>query len=221
MGQLNEVLRAFNGDAFAEAREQAATLFELGATRAALMELELNQHLNALLAGGDDKQTIPVSNILDAHSEVHALTAYTDPGHIIDTFKNALANFVPGGRAAVIDSISILLSGVLKASLQDPNTHTEGKALYVVLADGPSLVRLDIKMWYSDVSSRALHRAAEKIVVVSAVKSTIDVTRLALNTFLSVYQRQLMSSSGSRVELTREIEDIAALFRALKRAHEA
>lgn len=221
MGQLKEVLSSFNGDAFSEAREQVETLFELGAARAALMELELNQHLNALLANDDGDQSIPVSSIIGAYSYVHAMTRYTDPNHIVATFRNALAKAVTVGRFRAIDSISVLLAESLKSALQDPNTHTEGKALYVVLADGQSLVRLDIKMWYADVPSHALHKAAEKIVVVSAVKSTIDVTRLALNTFLNVYQRQLRGGSVGGSELMREIEDIAALFRALKRIHEA
>lgn len=221
MGQLNEVLRAFNGDAFAEAREQAATLFELGAARAALMELELNQHLNALLADGSDNQTIPVSGIVESYSHVHALTRHTEATRIVDTFKNALAKAVTVGRFRAIDSISVLLAESLKSALQDPNTHTEGKALYVVLADRQSLVRLDIKMWYADVTSHALHEAAEKIVVVSAVKSTIDVTRLTLNTFLNVYQRQLRVGSLGGSELMREIEDIATFFRALKQSREA
>lgn len=52
--------------------------------------------------------------------------------------------------------------------------------MYYVAIDGLSPIRVDIKSWYCSVTASSIASKMEKIVVVVATKSIIDITRIDL-----------------------------------------
>lgn len=216
MGKIRDTLLSFTGDELADAREHVITLFQLGESRAQFFERDIKENLEATrLSSGDNKVT-PIANILEIHSEVHAYHSRLNSSVVAQTFKNALSALVAGGASNIIEGMGVLLAESLEAFLSETNANTAEKSTYIVMADGLSIVRIDIRLWYTNTTTHSTQKVFEKIVVVTAVKSVIDVAKINTAAFIALYQNQLRRLSRDANDMLREIEKMVALINKLK-----
>ncbi|GFM56071.1 hypothetical protein PSCICF_22490 [Pseudomonas cichorii] len=205
MGQMKEILESFTGDAAEEARQHINTLFQLGTVQGQLFENQIKSSLRTAGLAGADNQSIPISSIISQHSEVHAHTSTATDDHIIETIQGSLKNFVAGGSENVITGISALLQDALKTFFGESFADSKLQDDYLVMADGAALVRIDYRMWYYTVHAQSLQKSIERIVVMTAVKSAVDVVKIDLNTFICLYQEKL--NKAALITREKEKED--------------
>ncbi|GFM82721.1 hypothetical protein PSCICN_34130 [Pseudomonas cichorii] len=191
MGQMKEILESFTEDTAEEARQHVSTLFQLGTVQGQLFENQIKNSLRTAGLAGADNQSIPISSIISQHSEVHAHTSTAADDHIIETIQGSLKNFVAGGSENIITGISVLLQDALKTFLGESFADSKFQDDYLVMADGAALVRIDYRMWYYTVHAQSIQKSIERIVVMTAVKSAVDVVKIDLNTFICLYQEKL------------------------------
>ncbi|WP_419736093.1 hypothetical protein [Pseudomonas sp. COR18] len=214
MGQLKEALKLFNDEELENVREHVKTLFDLGKARATVAELELTNRLNTSL--GSDNQIVPISNIIDTYSEVHAYNPAVTDRQVLGAVMGPLEKIVAGGSARMRNVIGSQIADIIRTFLAHDEELTAGKDRYFVLTDGPSIVKLDLRIWATSVNASDIREKIQKILVISAVKSSIDIQKTNLNTFISLYQSQLSRSSLSPHEIIEEITQATEIIRALK-----
>ncbi|WP_017901820.1 hypothetical protein [Pseudomonas asplenii] len=214
MGQLKEALKLFNDEELENVREHVKTLFDLGKARAKVAELELTNRLNASPDG--DHQTVPISHIIDTYSAVHAYNSAVTDRQVLSVVMGPLEKIAAGGSARVRNVIGTQITDIIRAFLNHNEELAAGQDRYFVLTDGPSIIKLDLRIWATSVNARDIREKIEKILVVSAVKSSIDIQKINLNIFISLYQSQLSRSSLSPHEIIEEITQATEIIRVLK-----
>lgn len=214
MGSLRSAVKNFTGEdaGAAEAREYVKTLFELGKAKADLFEKEIKENLRT--AGRDDNRTVPIHAILDETKEIHAYTSAVTNAHIGEQVTRAMRGFVEGSTPSITKGVVDLVSGALGAFLGEEAAGMQEKSKYFVLSEGRSIIRVDYKMWSMDVMASSIRKKIEKILVVVAVKSSVRLQDLDLNTFISAYQYQMTHSNISGLEVVKELQQIQEIYKA-------
>jgi hypothetical protein len=202
-----------------DASELLDVLIGLAQAKADMFKMEIQQNLRT--AGTQDNPTIPIESILDDTTEIRAMT--TDSiDHLGTTVAEALGGFIgsgfdiasgqtEGGIKNIVSNIGSLISAGLKVFLGQSSGSENIMHRYYVLQQGFALVRVDLKCWSREVKAEALREKTQKIVVYVATRSSIDLTKVRFNTFLSVYQQQL-SGTLSKDEVKAALKDAKEIF---------
>ncbi len=90
---------------------------------------------------------------------------------------------------------------------------------YYIATEGLSIVRIDLIYWCRNIVSAGIMKHGEKSIVCTAVKSSVDLTKIDFNSFLSSYSAQLARCEFSDKQLKEEIINAQEIYTLLT-AHE-
>jgi hypothetical protein len=215
MSIVRDIVKQFDAsDELAQTqREVVESLAKLGESKAEFFDLKIQQSLRT--AGGADNQTVPISAILASKKEVRAYSS-TSAEHIADTVKKSLESFVAGSAKDIVDGVSGLISGALTIFLGEASAATGTIEEYYVLTEGLSVVRVDMKAWYQNVSAKGVYAKMERVSAVVAVKSTVDLAKIDFNTFLYLYQNQLQMAKLTKEQVTEALREAKEIYKAFQ-----
>lgn len=212
MSGVKNVIDSFDSsDEIAQVQKEAVeALASLGRSKAEVFKMEIEESLKS--AGNGSNLTVPVSSILRSLIDVRAYSS-SESGHIGNVVKNALGAFIGGTQESVIDGVGSLISDVLNIFLGKASASSGSIEEYYVATEGLSIIRIDIKAWYLNVSSQSIKTKMERIVSVVAIKSVVDLTRIDFSTFLYLYQEQLAGSGMDGQQLAEALAQAKKIYK--------
>ncbi|WP_265520312.1 hypothetical protein [Oerskovia flava] len=211
MSLIRDIVKQFDGsEELAQTqREVIESLARLGETKAELFDVRIQESLRG--AGGTNS-TVPITSILASKKEVHAFSS-TSVEHLADAVKSSLKSFVAGTSSDIIDGVGTLVSEALTAFLGGASASTGTIEEYYVVTEGLSIVRVDLKAWYQNVSAKSIYEKMERVSAFVAVKSTVDLSKIDFNTFLYLYQDQLSLARLPKEQITQALKDAKEIYR--------
>lgn len=202
-----------SGEVLQERREAISRLYDLGQSKADNFKLQIQESL--MSAGSIDNRTIPIESVVRKTAHVRAFNSSEASGmkeaigSILNVFMGGTSdtakNAVTSGMNFAIDS----LIGSSSAS----SGYTEE---YYVAVEGLSVIRVDMMAWYQNVEAASIKKVMEKLLVVVAVKSVVDISKVKFSTFLNLYQSQLAIGGGSKEAMIEEILFAKRVFKEYK-----
>lgn len=207
----NAIERAYQSKvAMAEQKDAICFLERLGEARA---EIFIRDIQASLMTAGEEKsnKTVPITFLLSSHREVRAFSA-SEIGNIGTAVSVALKSFLNSDKELIINGLSGVITDALKRFLGSDEASSDTIEMYFIATDGLSPVRIDIKAWYYSVTAESIRRSMERITTVVATKSSIDVTRIDLATFLFLFEHQFAPDAMSTDELAQAVNDAADVY---------
>lgn len=173
-------------DVSKDARDECAahldTLMALGQAKSQFYAEKINTSL--LGAGQGTDRTFPISTI---QSFIYQTKAYTSDNakNITDVVDKSIKGFVSGDSQS---AISTMVSGFVDILFGSSEGEESEVIRYCAILEGASMVRLDFAGWSRSVTSTALKSKCDKVSAFVLYRSIIDMSKVTLNDFISVYQ---------------------------------
>jgi hypothetical protein len=209
---FRDLLKEVSGDdqKAQEAKQILGVLAKLAEAKADIFEQQLKTTLRT--AGTDENLSIPVEAVLDSYVETSAYMN-NSPDVVQNTITTAIEKLAPGTKQDIVGGISQTLAkaigGFLGSSSASDTTVKEVK----VLAEGLSVIRLDILCWQYTVSAIGmLSQQIQSVSVLVMAKSAVDMNELGLNSFLNLYRTQL-EKEVSNETLGDAIDEVRRIYR--------
>lgn len=137
---------------------------------------------------------VPITCIMEQHEEYYAVVK--EGTDIIKNISDDFQTMFYNDKNIVTSVIGILqtaITAILEAT-QDKETQ---KKMYAVIAEYPSIVRYDFAIWNRPIASQGIMSYVKNALAVVAVKSSVDISKLQFNDFLSLYNPILKKAFGS------------------------
>jgi hypothetical protein len=142
-------------------------------------------------AGTAENRTVPIEAIIAVAEEHHAYAMDRLNTTIAQNVSAALKGFCSGSSDQIIDGVTSLISTALGAFLGQGEASEDSLHDYYLLTEGMSIIRVDLRSWRRKISVDGIVQNLEAVSAFSAVKSTVDLSKIRLNTFLHMYEKQL------------------------------
>lgn len=200
MASIQSIIDAFVGDdelAHVQ-RELVATLGQYAQSRADVFKTQIRASLTSR-----DYKLIPITAIVEDTGPIYAYTSQS-PDDIARVVLEVLVALVPAAPRDVVEGVSGVTTKKLVPFLTGASGPTSETGAYYVMTEGSSIVRLDYKAWYSNVTAPSVYEKIQRVAAFVGVKSTVDL-RIDLHTLLSVYQFQLIDAGLSRDQIERAL----------------
>lgn len=212
MAFIRDVIKSFDAsDELGKVqREAVEALAELGLSKAKNFELEITEKLQN--AGSGSNLTIPVTAVIRSLSDVRAYSA-SSAQYIGETVKKALKSFIKGTSEDIIGGVGEIMSGVISVFLGESAASSGEVSEYYVTTEGLSIVRIDMKVWYLNVSSKSIFEKMERVTAVVAVKSVVDLKKLDFATFLNLYQDMLNQTKLTTEQIKMALEQAKLIYK--------
>lgn len=194
----------------AEVKDALNLLYELSKQKADLYEERIARDLRN--AGTTENPTVPITVKLGSHQEIRATTSSTPDKDITDGINKALKDVLTGSKDGIIDGLTSLINTGLKAILGVGEGEEREEHTYFIATEGLSIIRLDLIYWCRRVTAKSITTYAEKSVVCTAVKSSVDVNKIDFNAFLAAYQAQLVRCHFSESQLEDELKNARRIY---------
>lgn len=216
MSIVRDIVKQFDGSEELAQTQRAVVeaLGNLGEAKADLYDKAIRESLRT--AGTEANPTVPITNILTSKKEVHAYTS-TSASHLSETVQTSLKAFMQGSADGVISGIGSLMTGALTVFLGEASSATGTIDEYYVATEGLSVLRLDLKAWYLNVSAKSVYEKMERVCAFVAVKSTVDLAKLDFNTFLYLYQNQLSLGNVRKEQIRAALDDATEIWAAFNK----
>ncbi|BAU26760.1 hypothetical protein DFP93_11130 [Aneurinibacillus soli] len=209
MGLIYNVFKEL--DTFSELGEMQKqliiTLDDLARSKATIFEQEIKESLLETT----ENRTIPINHITSKMTRIHTYTEESAK-HILENVKESLRNFVTKGNEKVIDEVGNLMSGEVTRFLNESGVNSNVLKRYYVMTEGESIIRIDLRGWYSEINIKSLANKIEKISAFVAVKSAVNLQALDYNAFLSVYQYQLSKSDLNLTDIKEALDEARQIY---------
>ena len=140
---------------------------------------------------------------------------------IIKETQAAIGKFISGGSQNILDGVGALLGTGINTLLGSGMGAQGQREDYFIALEGFAIVRLDVKSWFRKVEAKGITQQIESIMAFTAVKSSVDVNKISLNTFLQAYNYQLQKSKISELELLEAIKKAKEVYDLLKSSNRA
>lgn len=219
MGKLKDIIdKADKSQEVAEeVRESLNILMELS-------EMHMSNYYDALLADlkegkiGDPSQQlrVPITYVVKEYKEVRAVTKDTATDllpKILETVGQMVEDKSTDGILKGIGSIVQDALNTILGAGEGMETSTE---CYAVTVDYPAIVRYDFSFWGRVVEAQSIRDYCETAISCVAVKSAVDVTKLAFNDFLSLMAPVLNRGFGSDqtkiMEMIQKARDVYKMY---------
>jgi hypothetical protein len=211
MAIVKDIINSFDSsDELAQIQKEAIeTLAALGASKVETFKLEMQESLTS--AGEGNNLTVPVSVILQSRSRVRAFSS-TESDNIGNVVKNALGAFINGSTESVIDGVGNLITDTLNIFLGKASASEGYEEEYYVATEGLSIVRVDMKAWYRNVSASSIKTKMDRIVCVAYTKSVVDLAKIDFSTFIYLYQQQLLATGMNKEELADAVNSAKEIY---------
>lgn len=212
MATMRSIVEDFTGtdDLAQTQRELVESLSALAVAKAEIFEYEIMQSLRSAGKGGQE-QTVPISTIINSKIETRAYTS-TSVDDIAKEVRQALKAFTSGTSEGVINGVTKLLGDALKLFFGEATASENTIDEYYVMTEGLSVVRVDCKAWYLNVSAKSVQEKMQLVTAVVAVKSAIDMAKIDFNTFLNLYQRQLFAGDVPAKDVAAQLEEVQEIY---------
>ena len=197
----------------AEIKETLNLLYELSKQKADLFEEKIAKDLRN--AGTTENPTVPITVKLGSHQEIRVTTANTPDGDITKGISEALKSVLAGSKDGIIDGLTSLINTGLKVVLGAGEGEEREEHTYYIATEGLAIVRLDLIYWSRHITAASITKYAEKSVVCTAVKSSVDVTKIDFNAFLASYQAQLIRCKFNESQLEDELKNAKRIYNLL------
>ncbi|WP_331740343.1 hypothetical protein [Streptomyces cyaneofuscatus] len=211
VGAIRSVVQQLDpsSQALEEQQQLVETLARLAESKAEFFELQIRTSMRT--AGGSENDTIPVEAVLDSVTETHAYSGKSS-ANIGDSVTRALKSFCGGSKDEIINGVGTLITDGLSTFLGDASASDTTMQRYYVMAEGFSIVRIDLCAWQFNVDAKGIQGAVEKVGAFVAVKSAVDLSKVRFNTFLNIYARQLESMQLESQALETALEEAKRVF---------
>ena len=215
MSLVKDVINNFDSsDELAKVQKEAIeALAALGNSKADVYKMEIQESLAS--AGNGTNLTIPVSAVLSSLSDVRAFSS-SESDNIGNVVKNALSSFIKGSSKSIIGGIGSLISDTMSIFLGKSSASTGTTEEYYIAIEGLSIIRIDMKAWYLNVSSSSIKSKMERIAAVVAVKSVVDLAKIDFSTFLNLYQQQLLETGMNKQQLSEALNSAKEIYKDFK-----
>lgn len=197
----------------AEIKEALNLLYQLSKQKADIFAEQIAKDLRN--AGTTENRTVPITVILGNHQEIRAITKDTPDGDITKGIGNALKQVLTRSKDDIIDGLTALIDTGLKAILGVGEGEERQEHTYYVATEGMSIVRLDLIYWCRCITASGITAYAEKSIVCTAVKSSVDVAKIDFNAFLAAYQAQLVRCKFNDDQLKEELKNAREIYKML------
>ena len=211
MGTARSMVKQFDGadEEMRTQKELVESLAKLAESKAQFFELEISTSLRT--AGSPDNQTLPVESVLASETYTHAI-ASDSVAKIGEKVTKALKSFCSGSTADILTGVGGLITDALTVFLGEGSASTETKKQYYVLTEGNSVVRVDLIAWYLSVESKSITEKMTKVTAFVVVKSAVDIEKIKFNTFLNLYQNQLIQANLPGKAIDVALEDARKIY---------
>jgi len=166
-------------------------------------------------AGSVENKTIPVTEILAKHKEYRAYVSH-DAGKIATEVTGAIKKFILGTSDSILDGIGSLVTTGLEAIIGAGSGEQKEFSSYFVVVQSFGLLRFDIRVWSRKIEAVGITTEIEHAFAISAYKSSVDVSKISLNTFLIAYQDQLAKIGVPESEWENYLNTAESVFDRLK-----
>lgn len=141
-------------------------------------------------AGSVENKTIPITEILASHKEYRAYVS-SDAGKIATEVSAAIKNFITGGNDKIVDGVASLVTTGIEAIIGAGSGSQQELSSYYIIVQGFSLIRFDVRVWSRTIEATGITKQIENAMAIAAFKSSVDIRKISLNTFLNAYVDQL------------------------------
>ena len=171
--------------------------------------------LDLRTAGTAENRTIPVTQILANHKEYRAYVA-ADAGKIATEVSSAIKKFISGGSANIIDGIASLVTTGIEAIIGAGSGEQQEMSSYYIVVQSFAILRFDIRVWSRRIEADGITKQIETALATVAYKSSVDVSKLTLNTFLIAYQDQLSKVGIPEADWEKYLDTAEKMFDRLR-----
>lgn len=203
MSKVKDLINNQVDKKLAEVKDILSILYDAAEAKSKLFGEEIERSLRT--AGQEENLTVPIGFIIDTFEEIRVTTQNSEK--IVDKIRDSVKDILTGSSDKVVDGITGMVKTVVDAILGVSQGIENYKKCYYIATDGLSIVRLDMYFWARSISVQAIKDYAEKSLVCTIYKSTIDVDKINFNTFLAVYQEQLGRMNLKKQDLIAEIQN--------------
>lgn len=194
----------------AEIKETLNLLNNYATEKAKVFEDTIDTSLRT--AGTEENKTMPVTVKLASHQEIRVITKDTPDDDITKNIGAVLKEVLSGGKDQVIDGLTGLINTAIEAILDTEEGDERQENSYYIATDGLAIVRLDLMYWCRHITASSITTYAEKSLVCTAVKSSVDLSKIDLNAFLVTYNAQLSKCNIPDAQLIEEIENVKRIY---------
>ena len=191
-----------------ETKETLNLLYELAEGKAESFETKITNNLRTAR-----NLTVPITVILKSHQEIRVITSDTTDNDITEAIQETLNHIISGGTDNIINGITRLIHTDLHTVLDDTKGKERTETRYYIATEGLSIVRLDFMYWSRHINATNTDNYVKKCLMYTVVKSSVDLSKLSFNAFLSEYQKQLSKCSFNIDELKQEIQHIQEIYK--------
>lgn len=195
-----------------EIKEILQLLYELSDEKATTFQNTISEDLRT--AGTIENPTVPISYKLASLKEIRITTSET-PSEFISEIGESLKSIITGTSDGVINGISSLINTGLKTILGAGEGEERLRKEYYIATEGLSIVRLDVMMWSRSITATSITKYAEDSIVCVVEKSSVDLSKVDFNSFLSAYNIQLLKSNLEEQNILEEIENAKKVYKEL------
>lgn len=204
-------------------KETLNLLFQLATAQGEKFERTISESIRT--AGTSENAKLPIESVIATEREIYVMDS-VDSSKIKETVKSIVgviakdsnedtasseskAGAKPGAKeGAKKDSIADMVGNVVSGLLGASSGSNSERTKYLVYTENMCVMRLDVHVWIWEIeASSLLRKSMQRIVVLSLFKSAVDVSKLKLNTFLSLYGNQLSAQNASA-----QLEDAKKVF---------
>lgn len=139
---------------------------------------------------------VPITRVIGQYEEYRAFVGENTDKDTV--FKNIVEGFgnMFSGNSNIVTGISNILDSAFKAIMGTAAGEESTKKIYFVVSEYPAIVRYDFALWNRTISSKGIQSHMKNALCVAAVKSSVDLTKLQFNDFLSLYSPILRDAFG-------------------------
>lgn len=170
---------------------------------------------NLRTAGTVENRSVPVTEILATHTEYRAYVK-DDAGKIATEVTDAIRKFIAGGSDNILDGVASIVTTGIQAIIGAGQAVQQEMSSYFIIVQSFGIIRFDIRIWCRMIEAEGITTQIESALATAAYKSSVDVTKLSLNTFLIAYQGQLSKLGIPEAEWEKYLDAAEAMYDRLR-----
>lgn len=221
MGALKSIIQSVDStpSTTKDIKETLHLLYDLSESKASGFETMISDSLRT--AGTRENPTFPITLVNGTHKEIRVTTSTTPNQDITKGIGDALSNILTGSKENIIGGLTSIINAGLTVLLGAGAGEERMDHTYYIATDGLAIVRLDLVFWVRCITAESITKYAEKSIVCTACKSSVDLSKVDFNSFLSAYQAQLGRCNFKQDELKNEIKNAKEIYELLVPAKNA
>ncbi|WP_420001055.1 hypothetical protein ACN19N_07960 [Acinetobacter sp. LF10] len=202
------------GDLKEECNAHLDTLIALADAKAEYYAEKIKIDLMSAGIGGDKSFPVHCIQSFIYHSKAYKAE---DEKSIRNVVKDSIKRFVHENKTEVVTTI---LSGYVKTLFGSSGQAEHKIQRNFVILEGVSIIRLDFVGWSRVVSQSLIKTKCEKIGTFVLYRSIVDMSKVSINDFISVYQETIRAENEdiSYEEIIQKCQELYYAFNSPNRS---